>query len=270
MTSYPGAAARMIAGLSSPSSCWLVVLTPSTVVLATDGVVQIFARSCSCRRHPLATTTLAAWAHRRSRSRCSTARESLLDRSDRAVLGITGPPGSGKSTLTSALLSALGSRLGADAVGHLPMDGFHLADVQLDRLGLRDRKGAPETFDVDGYVAALARLHSSPDVRPLRPGLRARPRAADRRGHRDPAVGAAGRHRGQLPPAARRRVAARTPPAGRGVVRRGRRRRTPLSGWCVGTRSSGSRPTPLGPGWTRSTSRTPASSPRRARQPTSS
>ncbi|GAA1438702.1 nucleoside/nucleotide kinase family protein [Mycobacterium cookii] len=88
--------------------------------------------------------------------------ESLLDRSDRVVLGITGPPGSGKSTLTSALLSALGTRLGTDAVAHLPMDGFHLADVQLDRLGLRDRKGAPETFDVDGYVAALARLHSSP------------------------------------------------------------------------------------------------------------
>ena len=51
--------------------------------------------------------------------------------------------------------------MGADAVGHLPMDGFHLADVQLDRLGRRDRKGAPDTFDVDGYVAALA-----PSARP--------------------------------------------------------------------------------------------------------
>ncbi|NYE35629.1 pantothenate kinase [Nocardioides cavernae] len=82
----------------------------------------------------------------------------LLERPGRAVLGITGAPGAGKSTLAAALLAALGPD-----VGHLPMDGFHLADVQLDRLGLRDRKGAPETFDVDGYVAALARLQSAPD-----------------------------------------------------------------------------------------------------------
>lgn len=84
---------------------------------------------------------------------------SLLDRPGRVVLGVAGSPGGGKSTVTSSLLSALGSRLGPDAVGHLPMDGFHLADAQLDRLGLRDRKGVPETFDVDGYVAALQRLH---------------------------------------------------------------------------------------------------------------
>jgi pantothenate kinase len=80
----------------------------------------------------------------------------LLDRPGRTVLGITGPPGAGKSTLTSALLASLGPD-----VGHLPMDGFHLADVQLDQLGLRDRKGAPETFDVDGFVSALSRLASS-------------------------------------------------------------------------------------------------------------
>ena len=82
---------------------------------------------------------------------------SLLDRPGRVVLGITGAPGAGKSTLASALLAELGPD-----VGHLPMDGFHLADVQLDRLGLRDRRGAPATFDVDGYVAALRRLHDEP------------------------------------------------------------------------------------------------------------
>ncbi len=51
------------------------------------------------------------------------------------------------------------------------MDGFHLADVQLDRLGRRDRKGAPDTFDVDGYVSALSRLHSSPDRVLYAPGF---------------------------------------------------------------------------------------------------
>ena len=90
----------------------------------------------------------------------------LIPAQGRAVLGITGPPGAGKSTLTSALLAELGPD-----VGHLPMDGFHLADVQLDRLGLRDRKGAPETFDVDGYVTALRRLHDAPDRTLYLPGF---------------------------------------------------------------------------------------------------
>ena len=96
---------------------------------------------------------------------------SLLDRAGRVVLGTAGAPGAGKSTLTSALLEALRSRLGEDAVGHLPMDGFHLADVQLDRLGRRDRKGAPDTFDVDGYVSALARLRAQPDRTLFVPGF---------------------------------------------------------------------------------------------------
>ena len=88
--------------------------------------------------------------------------EALLDRAERVVLGITGAPGAGKSTLAEALMARVRADLGPDAVGHLPMDGFHLADVQLDRFGRRDRKGAPDTFDVDGYVAALRRLHDEP------------------------------------------------------------------------------------------------------------
>jgi len=86
------------------------------------------------------------------------ARAAALPRGRRALLGITGSPGAGKTTLAVALLSALRARLGADAVAHVPMDGFHLADVALRGLGLLDRKGAPETFDAAGYVALLRRL----------------------------------------------------------------------------------------------------------------
>ena len=80
----------------------------------------------------------------------------------RAVLGIVGSPGAGKSTLAEALLAALRADpppgAGADWVAHVPMDGYHLADVELERLGLRHAKGAPDTFDAAGYAALLARL----------------------------------------------------------------------------------------------------------------
>ncbi len=92
--------------------------------------------------------------------------QALLDQPERVVLGITGAPGAGKSTLTSVLLAELGPD-----VGHLTMDSFHLADVQLERLDLRDRKGAPETLDVDGYVAAVQRLHDKPDRTLYVPGF---------------------------------------------------------------------------------------------------
>jgi pantothenate kinase len=75
----------------------------------------------------------------------------------RALLGIAGSPGAGKTTLAGDLVRAL-TGTGEPWVAHVPMDGFHLADVELDRLGLRDRKGAPETFDAAGYAALLRRL----------------------------------------------------------------------------------------------------------------
>jgi pantothenate kinase len=71
----------------------------------------------------------------------------------RALLGIAGPPGAGKSTLASRLVDAVGP-----AAAWVPMDGFHLADAALDRLGLRSAKGAPATFDGWGYLALLRRL----------------------------------------------------------------------------------------------------------------
>lgn len=75
----------------------------------------------------------------------------------RRMLGITGAPGAGKSTLTEHLAA----RLPAGAVAVVPMDGFHLADEPLARLGRADRKGAPDTFDAAGYVALLQRLRSA-------------------------------------------------------------------------------------------------------------
>jgi pantothenate kinase len=84
----------------------------------------------------------------------------------RRLLGIAGAPGAGKSTLAARLVRDAGP--GAVLV---PMDGFHLADVTLDRLGLRDRKGAPETFDAWGYAALLARLRSRPPETVYAPGF---------------------------------------------------------------------------------------------------
>jgi pantothenate kinase len=78
----------------------------------------------------------------------------------RALLGLAGAPAAGKSTLARRLVDGVNERVGADAAAYVPMDGFHLSNAQLDRLGLRDRKGAPETFDVDGYVHLLRRLRS--------------------------------------------------------------------------------------------------------------
>lgn len=80
----------------------------------------------------------------------------------RIVLGIAGGPGSGKTTLARALVDALDASVGASAV-HLPMDGFHLANATLDRLGLHDRKGAIETFDGWGFVALLERVRRETD-----------------------------------------------------------------------------------------------------------
>ncbi|MFF4884402.1 nucleoside/nucleotide kinase family protein [Streptomyces nigra] len=86
---------------------------------------------------------------------------SLADGGGRAVLGIAGSPGAGKTTLAETLVRKLNGT-GDPWVAHVPMDGFHLADAELERLGRRDRKGAPDTFDAAGYAALLRRLREEP------------------------------------------------------------------------------------------------------------
>jgi pantothenate kinase len=101
---------------------------------------------------------------------------SLVADGRRAVLGIAGAPAAGKTTLAEQLVAALAPApppgLTAGAwVAHVPMDGFHLADVELERLGRRDRKGAPDTFDPLGYAALLRRLREDEDDVIYAPGF---------------------------------------------------------------------------------------------------
>jgi pantothenate kinase len=79
----------------------------------------------------------------------------------RTIIGIAGEPGAGKSTLTENLLALLNAGTPdpkQQRFAHVPMDGFHLADAVLERLGLLHRKGAPESFDAYGYAELLRRL----------------------------------------------------------------------------------------------------------------
>lgn len=86
------------------------------------------------------------------------ARAAALTVGPRRILGIAGPPGAGKSTLAARLVQALGERAAL-----VPMDGFHLAERELHRLGRHGRKGAIDTFDGDGFAALVSRLRT-PDA----------------------------------------------------------------------------------------------------------
>ncbi|MFD2691952.1 nucleoside/nucleotide kinase family protein [Streptomyces phyllanthi] len=95
---------------------------------------------------------------------------SLVRPGRRALLGIAGSPGAGKTTLAEHLVRALNAG-GEPWVAHVPMDGFHLADVELGRLGRLGRKGAPDTFDAAGYAALLRRLRDAEDDVVYAPGF---------------------------------------------------------------------------------------------------
>lgn len=79
----------------------------------------------------------------------------LLRDGQRKLLGLAGPPGAGKSTVAARLQQAF-----AAVAQVVPMDGYHLAQAELERLGRAHRKGAPDTFDAHGYAALLRRLRA--------------------------------------------------------------------------------------------------------------
>lgn len=105
--------------------------------------------------------------------------DGLMAAGRRVLLGLAGPPGAGKSTLAEALAAHCGARAVV-----VPMDGFHLAQAELQRLGRAGRKGAPDTFDAAGYAALLARLRAQ------RPGDPAVYAPAFRREIEEPVAGA--------------------------------------------------------------------------------
>jgi pantothenate kinase len=78
----------------------------------------------------------------------------------RYVFAVAGAPGAGKSTLAEALVAEL-ERIAPGQAALVPMDGFHLDNAVLEERGLLPRKGAPETFDVDGFAATLARVRAA-------------------------------------------------------------------------------------------------------------
>jgi fructokinase len=80
----------------------------------------------------------------------------------RVLVAVAGPPGAGKSTLSDALRTALIGQGHSAAV--VPMDGFHLDNAVLSDHGLLARKGAPETFDVAGFIALVRRIAAREQV----------------------------------------------------------------------------------------------------------
>jgi pantothenate kinase len=87
--------------------------------------------------------------------------QSLLDgERPRTLIGIVGKPGSGKSTVVEEISKKFGSKL----VSIIPMDGFHLSNEELISLGRRDRKGAPDTFDVEGFTSLIEKVKTKNQV----------------------------------------------------------------------------------------------------------
>jgi len=92
-------------------------------------------------------------------------RQVILDRgqSKRSLTALAGPPASGKSHIANALCRDL-NKYSPDSAVVLPMDGYHLDDALLEKRGIRDRKGAPHTFDIAGFIHILQRISLGDEI----------------------------------------------------------------------------------------------------------
>ena len=88
---------------------------------------------------------------------------SLKPKKNRVLIAIAGPPGSGKSTVGELLTDLMNKNLMKTSL--VPMDGFHLDNETLEKSNLLERKGAPETFDIDGFLSLIKELRSKNDIK---------------------------------------------------------------------------------------------------------
>jgi len=79
----------------------------------------------------------------------------------RSLIAVAGPPGAGKSTLADILASKLSGR--GETAEVLPMDGFHMDNGILEERGLLARKGAPNTFDLRGFIDVVQAVKAAED-----------------------------------------------------------------------------------------------------------
>jgi pantothenate kinase len=87
--------------------------------------------------------------------------QSLLNsQANRTLIGIVGKPGAGKSTVVEQIKS----KFGTGEVSIIPMDGFHLSNEELIELGRRERKGAPDTFNIEGFTTLLKNVKQNQHI----------------------------------------------------------------------------------------------------------